>query len=86
MDRRSRARPAGVAIRVIPRFDLVFQAGFVNFQETDAWYHVRVAENLVRHFPGASWWTHMSLFGKVQDTATAPFYDWLLGMIAWLAE
>ncbi len=24
-------------------------------------------------------------FGKVQDTATAPFYDWLLGLIAWIA-
>jgi asparagine N-glycosylation enzyme membrane subunit Stt3 len=24
-------------------------------------------------------------FGKVQDTATAPFYDWLLGLVAWIA-
>lgn len=25
------------------------------------------------------------VFGKVQETATAPFYDWLLGLIAWIA-
>ncbi len=74
-----------LAIRVIPRFDLVFQAGFVNFQETDAWYHVRVAENLVRHFPWRIMVDPYVIFGKVPDTATAPFYDWLLGMIAWLA-
>jgi len=70
---------------VIPRYDLVFQPGFVNFQETDAWYHVRVAENLVRHFPWRIMVDPYVIFGKVLDTATAPFYDWLLGMIAWLA-
>jgi dolichyl-phosphooligosaccharide-protein glycotransferase len=74
-----------LSIRVIPRFDLVFQPGFVNFQETDAWYHVRVAENLVRHFPWRSMVDPYVLFGKVQDTATAPFYDWVLGLVAWLA-
>ena len=72
-------------IRVVPRFDLVFQSGFVNFQENDAWYHVRVAENLVRHFPWRSMVDPYVAFGRVQDTATAPFYDWLLGLIAWLA-
>jgi dolichyl-phosphooligosaccharide-protein glycotransferase len=74
-----------LSIRVIPRFDLVFQPGFVNFQETDAWYHVRVAENLVRHFPWRIMMDPYIIFGEVTDTATAPFYDWLLGMIAWLA-
>ena len=72
-------------IRVAPRFYLVFQPGFVNFQETDAWYHVRVAENLVRHFPWRIGVDPYVAFGSVQDTATAPFYDWLLGLIAWLA-
>jgi oligosaccharyl transferase (archaeosortase A-associated) len=74
-----------LSIRVIPRFDLVFQTGFVNFQETDAWYHVRVAENLVRHFPWRIMVDPYVLFGRVEDTATAPFYDWMLGLIAWLA-
>src|ERR1700719_1779322 len=74
-----------LAIRVIPNYDLVFQPGFVNFQETDAWYHVRVAENLVRHFPWRIEVDPYVAFGSVQDTATAPFYDWLLGLIAWLA-
>ncbi len=73
------------SIRVLPRFDLVFHPGFVNFQETDAWYHVRVAENLIRHFPWRIAVDPYVAFGKVQDTATAPFYDWLLGLIAWLA-
>ena len=74
-----------LAIRVIPRFDLVFRPGFVNFQETDAWYHVRVAENLVKHFPWRIMVDPYVMFGQVRETATAPFYDWLLGLIAWLA-
>jgi dolichyl-phosphooligosaccharide-protein glycotransferase len=72
-------------IRVVPRYDLVFQQGIVNFQEVDAWYHVRVAENLVRHFPWRIMVDPYVAFGHVQDTTTAPFYDWLLGLIAWLA-
>src|SRR5271169_5550242 len=72
-------------IRVVPRFDLVFQPGFVNFQETDAWYHVRVAENLVRHFPWRIEVDPYVAFGSVRDNPTPPFYDWLLGLIAWLA-
>ena len=37
--------------RALVPFYNVFQAGFINFQETDAWFHVRVMEHLVRHFP-----------------------------------
>jgi dolichyl-diphosphooligosaccharide--protein glycosyltransferase len=73
------------SIRVFPRFDLVFQPGFVNFQETDAWYHVRLAENLIRHFPWRVTVDPYVVFGHVQNTVTPPFYDWLLGLIAWLA-
>jgi dolichyl-diphosphooligosaccharide--protein glycosyltransferase len=74
-----------LGIRVIPRFAAVFQPGFVNFQETDAWYHVRVAENLIRHFPWRITVDPYVIFGTLGDTATSPFYDWLLGLIAWLA-
>jgi asparagine N-glycosylation enzyme membrane subunit Stt3 len=38
------------ALRSLP-FSAVFRPGFVNYQETDAWFHVRVMEHLVRHFP-----------------------------------
>ena len=74
------------SIRVFPRFDLVFQPGFVNFQETDAWYHVRLAENLVRHFPWRVTVDPYVVFGNMQNADTPPpFYDWLLGLIAWVA-
>jgi len=72
-------------LRVSPRLFLVFQSGFVNFQEIDAWYHIRVAENLVRHFPWRISVDPYLTFGQVPETATAPTYDWFLGLIAWIA-
>src|SRR5580658_7680103 len=71
-------------IRVVPRFSLVFQSGFVNFQEGDAWYHVRVAENLARHFPFRIDVDPYLTYGRVQQT-TLPTYDWILGLVAWVA-
>lgn len=76
----------GLSIRVFPRLPLVFQPGFVNFQETDAWYFVRLAENTIRHFPWRVKVDPYVVFGTVQSTVTPPpFYDWLLALIAWLA-
>lgn len=74
-----------VWLRVAPRFYTVFYPGFVNFQEGDAWYAVRVAENLVRHFPWRIEVDPFVAFGSVHNTATAPLFDWLLGLIAWVA-
>ena len=57
-----------LSIRVFPWFDLVFQPGFVNFQDTDAWYHVRLAENLIRHFPWRVMVDPYAAFGRAQNT------------------
>ncbi|MGA3203485.1 MAG: STT3 domain-containing protein [Bryobacteraceae bacterium] len=73
------------SLRTIPKLDSVFQGDFVNFQETDAWFHVRIVENLVRHFPHLMSIDPYSGIGPAEGLATGPFYDWLLGGIAWLA-
>jgi len=39
------------ALRVWAPWDDVFGSERVNFRETDAWYHVRLAESQVRNFP-----------------------------------
>lgn len=74
-----------LGLRVIPQFDSVFQESFVNFQETDAWFHVRTVESLVRHFP---WRPAVDAYlgpGAAQGVATGPFYDWLLAGLAMIA-
>jgi dolichyl-diphosphooligosaccharide--protein glycosyltransferase len=74
-----------LGLRTIPRADVVFQPGFVNFQESDAWFHVRVVENLIHHFPDRISVDPYLDVGPPEIVATGPGYDWLLGGVAELA-
>jgi dolichyl-diphosphooligosaccharide--protein glycosyltransferase len=68
--------------RALVPFYNVFQAGFINFQETDAWFHVRVMEHLVRHFPFR---LHVDPYGSILDgqrVDTGPFFDWIPALLA----
>jgi oligosaccharyl transferase (archaeosortase A-associated) len=42
---------AAFVIRTYPAWNAVFGDSGANFLETDAWYHVRLAENQVRNYP-----------------------------------
>ena len=69
-------------VRALVPFYNVFQAGFINFQETDAWFHVRIMENLVRHFPFR---LLVDPYGSILDgqtVVTGPFYDWIPAFLA----
>ena len=68
--------------RALVPFYNVFQAGFINFQETDAWFHVRVMEHLVRHFPFR---LLVDPYGSILDgqrVDTGPFFDWIPALLA----
>ncbi|MBL0160587.1 MAG: hypothetical protein IPP47_26415 [Bryobacterales bacterium] len=72
-------------LRTAPQWESVFPGSFVNFQESDAWFHVRVVENLVHHFPSRIAVDPYLGVGPVQGVATGPFYDWVLGGVVWAA-
>ncbi|MGH9175804.1 MAG: STT3 domain-containing protein, partial [Vicinamibacterales bacterium] len=61
-------------VRIYPAWDTVFGGGAVNFLETDAWYHVRLAENQVRNYP---WRVTLDPYAAPggQFVAIAPLYD-----------
>jgi asparagine N-glycosylation enzyme membrane subunit Stt3 len=69
------------AIRSLP-FPAVFRPGFVNYQETDAWFHVRVMEHLARHFPFRLFVDPYGSIGDGQRVDTGPFFDWLGALVA----
>lgn len=73
-----------VALRVLPAYSVVFAHGFVNFQEPDAWFHVRTVHNLLAHFPYRSGFDPYALFPGGQNIPTAPVWDYLLASVAWL--
>ncbi|MBN1367445.1 MAG: oligosaccharyl transferase, archaeosortase A system-associated [Dehalococcoidales bacterium] len=70
--------------RILPQYDIVFGSGWVNFQGNDTWYHVRLIENLLHHFPFRIAFDPYSYFPYGQDVFFAPFFDILLGFVTWV--
>ena len=72
------------ALRVAPAYGVVFTRGIVNFQEPDAWYHVRTVHNLLAHFPHRSGFDPGALFPGGQAVPTGPVWDYMLATPAWI--
>jgi dolichyl-phosphooligosaccharide-protein glycotransferase len=71
-------------IRVIPRLEDVFGTGWVKFAETDPWYHIRLLENLLHHFPQGILFDPYTLFPYGRDVFFAPMFDRILGFFIWV--
>ncbi len=74
-----------LAFRVWPAWDAVFTSHGVSFQEPDAWYHMRTIHNLEAHFPHRSAFDPYSAFHFTENIPFGPFWDYLVGTVAWLA-
>ncbi len=76
----------GVALwlRIGPPYDAVFVGDWVRFSGHDPWYHMRLVENLVQHFPSRIAFDPFTIFPYGQDVFFAPFYDLLLGFVIWV--
>src|SRR5713101_9111787 len=65
-------------LRTYFSYKTVFAGDLVNFQGIDAWYHMRLVENLVHHFPHRINFDPYALYPGGQKLATGPFFDWLI--------
>lgn len=67
--------------RAGPAWKPVFEGGYVNFLETDAWYHVRLIENQVRNWP---WRVTRDPYAAPggQFVPIAPLFDTLTASVA----
>jgi dolichyl-diphosphooligosaccharide--protein glycosyltransferase len=72
-------------LRTVPIWDRVIHPTFINFQETDAWYHVRLIDHLTAHFPFPLTWDHHVLHPGGQAVLVGPLFDFLAATVAWLA-
>ncbi|MDO9542337.1 MAG: oligosaccharyl transferase, archaeosortase A system-associated [Kiritimatiellia bacterium] len=69
-------------IRIVPPYDRIFTEQGIRFAGTDAYYHIRLIENLLRHYPHRITFDPYICFptGAVEMTHFwPPFFDWLLG-------
>lgn len=71
-------------LRISLAYDNVFVGDHVEFQENDPWYHMRLVENLVHHFPHRIVFDPYALYPRGQTIAIGPFFDVLLGFFIWI--
>lgn len=74
-----------VAVRSVPALDFVFTAQGVNFQETDAWTHIRLIEEQARHWPRPMKHDPLGAYPEGQPSAVAPLFDFLISTIGLVA-
>jgi oligosaccharyl transferase (archaeosortase A-associated) len=73
-----------LSLRVLLPYDSVFGGGWVRFAENDPWYHMRLVENLLEHFPHRISFDPYTFFPRGQAVYFAPFFDLLLGFTLWV--
>jgi oligosaccharyl transferase (archaeosortase A-associated) len=71
-------------LRVVPSHDGVFVGDRVYFQGNDPWYHMRLVENLLQHFPHRISFDAYTLYPYGENVPFAPFFDWILGFVIWV--
>lgn len=69
-------------MRTVPLWDRVFQPGFVNFQESDAWYHVRLIRHLTENGLQPLRWDPYALYPGGQAVLVGPLFDWIAALLA----
>jgi dolichyl-diphosphooligosaccharide--protein glycosyltransferase len=75
-----------LSIRILPAWQVVFGPQGVNFQSSDALYHVRAIHNLLAHLPRRSGFDPYALFPGGQNVPTGPLWDYLVAVTAWIAS
>jgi len=71
-------------VRVTLPYETVFMGDWVQFGGNDPWYHMRLVENLVQHFPHLIAFDPFTLYPSGQTVPFAPFFDLLLGFVIWV--
>jgi len=76
----------GVALylRIALPYDQVFVGDWIKFTGVDAYYHIRLIDNLLHHFPQHITFDPYTFYPHGSGVAWPPFFDWLLGGIIWL--
>ena len=62
-------------IRIAYQYDQVFVDGAVWFQGVDAWYHMRLVDNLLQHFPHRIFFDPYTFYPHGDYLGWPPFFD-----------
>jgi len=74
---------ASLFLRVVLPYKHVFTDSGVIFLGSDAWYHMRLAENMAHNFPWPMLYDSYTLFPQGMAVATPPLTTWLIAGIGY---
>lgn len=72
-------------LRILPPFHQIFTDLGVKFAMNDAYYHMRLIDNLAYNFPYFSYYDPYFVFPGTTVIGGAHFFDWLVASITWAA-
>ncbi len=75
---------ASLCLRVIPPYSKIVTDSWVKFSGNDAYYHMRLVDNLLHNFPHKIVFDPYTFYPHGAVINWPPFFDWLIGGIAWL--
>ena len=77
---------AGISlyVRIALPYDQVFRDGWVAFKGVDSYYHMRLVDNLLHHFPHYISFDPYTFYPHGNVLIFHPLLDWLIGGTAWL--
>ncbi len=71
-------------LRVYLPYDHVFSGDWIKFSSVDAYYHMRLVDNLLHHFPQHITFDPYTFYPHGHTIGWPPFFYWLLAGIIWL--
>jgi len=76
----------GIALcfRIYLPYDQVFSGDLVKFTSIDAYYHMRLVDNLLHHFPHSISFDPYTFYPNGAIVGWPPLFDWFLAGIIWV--
>lgn len=75
---------ASLCLRIIPPYTKLVTDQWIKFSGNDAYYHMRLVDNLLHNFPHRIVYDPYTFYPQGNIVNWPPFFDWLIGGIAWL--
>jgi oligosaccharyl transferase (archaeosortase A-associated) len=73
-----------LCLRVSLPYDQIFAGDWIKFTGADAYYHMRLVDNLLHNFPQSITFDPYTFYPHGTNIVWPPFFDWLIAGIAWL--
>ncbi len=70
--------------RITLPYDQIFSGEWIKFASIDAYYHMRLVDNLVHNFPNLTEFDPFFIYPGGHGVGSIHFFDWLLSGIIWV--